>query len=129
MNPSVGQYVQCILRSNSMIEGFVKLWSDNQSILESKDGSNTILIQKTSQDVMIVRIIKQKDIKKMEVENSQLKEKVEKQTTNVFNNDDNKRLVELRAELKNKDKEIIANKLKEHFASNVKPVKYQFPRK
>jgi sRNA-binding regulator protein Hfq len=60
MNPDVGKYVQIFLRNGFKIEGLVKIWSDHKSVIEQTN--ETIIIQKTLDDVFIVKIFENKNI-------------------------------------------------------------------
>lgn len=124
MIPQKGQQVRCVLRNNLIIDGIVESWSDGKSVLRSKDGASVSIIQHTSQDIVVIKIILK--------ETSQIKNDLEQQFEEVCQgpSDDElrlKNLVDLRTLMAEQDKKIIAEKLKEHHVEGVKKVAYGQP--
>jgi hypothetical protein len=116
MNPQKGQYVKCIFNDNSSLEGIVEFWSDQKSVLKSKDNKNILIIQRTLEDVKLVKII---------LGQSQIiqqpKSRVEQKFQQTLNNNPNpydpiknKKLAELKTQLIEQEKKIVAEKLIEH---------------
>ena len=116
MNPQKGQYVKCIFNDNSSLEGIVEFWSDQKSVLKSQDNKNILIIQRTLEDVKLVKII---------LGQSQIiqqpKSRVEQKFQQTLNNNPNpydpiknKKLAELKTQLIEQEKKIVAEKLIEH---------------
>jgi hypothetical protein len=57
MNPIKGQYVRALFYNGTQAEGFVVSWSDEESILTSKDGSLVAIIKNTKDDLMLLEVM------------------------------------------------------------------------
>lgn len=124
-----GQYIKVIFKNNTLIEGIVESWSDQQSILKSADGSNLFIIFQTLEDVMAVKIVLNYcppgELNKRLL---QTQSKFEEVKASPSNDDLRiKRLSELRKELIKQEKEIVAHQLKEHAVSGTSRVNYGIP--
>src|SRR5271166_5906266 len=124
MIPQKGQQVRCVLRNNLIIDGIVEFWSDGKSVLRSKDGVSVSIIQHTSQDIVVIKIILKEPI--------QIKNDLEQQFEEIRqcpSGDDLrlKNLVELNSLMAEQDKKIIVEKLKDHQIDGVKKVAYGQP--
>ncbi len=63
MDPEKGTFVSVYFKNGILEQGIVESWSDNKSVLKSVSGNSLIIIQKTLEDVMLVKIeIKSKPI-------------------------------------------------------------------
>lgn len=125
MTPRKQQHVQCLLRAGGSIEGFVEEWSEGESILKSLDGKSIIIILKTADDIMLVRVfLPEKTLPEIK---SALKEKLDEvlQSGEETNEADLQQLREMAVQ---QEKKIIVEKIKEHHSSGVKRVKYGFPK-
>lgn len=57
MTPKKGQYVRALFYNGTQAEGFVVAWSDEESILTSKDGSLVAIIKNTKDDLMLLEVV------------------------------------------------------------------------
>jgi hypothetical protein len=115
MTPVIGQTVAVLFRNGYKVDGIVISWSDNKSVLKSLTGSSTIVIQKTSEDVMLLKISEAKEIFE------EIKDKPIKQETDI------KKLADLKIELNELEREEIKEKLSEHKPSGLREVVYGIP--
>lgn len=136
MNPDKGCHVKCLLRNNILIEGIVEYWSDTKSVLKSLDGESLSIIQRTSDDILLVKIILKKFEKSEQklIENKPIVSRVEiakklKETLESPTDSDlqKKNIEELKKLSIQQEKEIVANRIKEHSASEIKKTKYSYP--
>lgn len=126
MTPQKQQHVQVLLRVGGTIEGFVEEWSEGESILKSLDGKSIIIIPKTSDDIMLVRVfLPEKTLPEIK---SAIKEKIEEVLQPSGDPEaDEANLQQLREMSIQQEKKIIVEKIKEHHSDGVKRVKYGFP--
>lgn len=132
MIPEKGQYIKCIFRNNAIIEGIVESWSDQRSVLKTSDEENLLIIQRTADDVMIVKIVlesqKVKPIKNKIIAKSNLEKEFSEVYEQPSDNDlRTKRLAELKIMMAEQEKKIITEKLKDHHCSGIKSINYQYP--
>lgn len=129
MKPQKGQYVKIIFNNATQAEGFVEEWSDNTSVLKAEDNSSYLVINKTFEDIMAIKIMithipttqnKQKFEKLVE----EFQETYERPSGNDLRL---KRLGHLRGMMAEQEKKIVAEKMVEHIPSNVQGVKYGNP--
>lgn len=128
MDPQKGQYVKVIFRNGAQAEGYVVSWSDQKSVLTSSDGQSFFIIQKTTEDVMAVKIILEeiKALPQLEVELDEIEEKFEEVYTQPSDSDLRlKNLAQLKAAMVEQEKKIVAEKLKSHTFSGVRKTNYE----
>lgn len=124
MIPKKGQHVKCVLRNNLILEGIVEVWSDEQSSLYSLDRSSISIIQHTSEEVVVVKII----LKSHSQVKNHLEEKFDEVYAQPSDNDLRiKEMAELKILLAEQEKKIISEKIKEHHLGNTKKVTYGQP--
>jgi sRNA-binding regulator protein Hfq len=129
MEPQVGQFVRLFFRNGIQLEGIIEKWSNAESVLKPNNDENRLLIMQTKQDVMICKIIAnhvapEELPKKLNELVSQFQEVYEQPS-----NDDlrTKSLAQLKMAMNKQEKQIIANKLKQHTPSNITRVNYGNP--
>ena len=66
MTLSKGQFVQVRFNNGIFFDGFVQEWTDQKSVLKLADSDDIVIIQKTLQDVLLVKLIAQDPVKKKE---------------------------------------------------------------
>ena len=118
--------VKVVLRNSIQVDGIVESWSEQESVLLLEDGSGKMIITKTSEDVMLIKIISTPTIEELEEEKEELAERFDE--TYLEPSDDGlrlKKLADLRKELDQQDKKIISEKLKSHSITEVRPVRYE----
>jgi hypothetical protein len=128
------------MRNSTIVDGIVEEWSDTQAVLKTIDGQNLLIIQRPTEDIMVVKIalesprpsqsqtekIKEKIIRKSKTE--QIFEQKVAEPSNPYDLSRNKSLAELKVDLAKQEKEIITSKLKEHYLGDVRKVEYGYPR-
>lgn len=126
--------VKLLLSGNIVVEGVVKSWNSNSVHLISLDGSSTSIITHPNEDIRVIKVFEDKvdDVEvsqntKVTVSNLQNKfEEVYRQP--VSDSLRLKKLVDLKKDLIQQEKEIISNKLKDHAIEEVRKIKYEQPR-
>lgn len=119
------QHVKLLLNNNILIEGVVQVWSDSSVEILSLDKQSTSIILHPKEDIRVIKVIHQKELIK---EKSITEKKFEEVSQQVGYDDLKiKKLSELKVDLIKQDKEIVANKLKQHQLSEVKKVNYDYP--
>jgi hypothetical protein len=131
MNPPINSHVKILLRNNTTAEGIVKEW-DTIVKLQSLDGQSYMIILHPQEDIILIKVFLEENYRKNIQEESQ-KTELEQQFQQVVEqpSDDPTRiksLVELRGLLAKQDKQIIANKLKQHYIGTARKVEYGVPR-
>ena len=58
MDPKPGQHIKIFFRNGAMEEGTVVSWSPQKSVLKSLLNDDLMVIQKTIDDIMIIKILK-----------------------------------------------------------------------
>lgn len=115
MNPKQGEYVIVYLRNGLRLEGNIVEWTDGKSVLKSTAETATIIIQKTIEDVLFVKITNFRS------DYEELKEKPIKEE------DDIKRLAELKNELNDMDRADLRERMSSHRADGMREVSYGLP--
>lgn len=124
MIPQKGNHIKCLMRNNSVLEGIVELWSNEQSILRSLDNLSLSIIQNPAQDIVVIKIVLKTPI--------QMKNDLELKFDEEYNKTSNddlrlKNLVDLKNLLNTQEKKIVAEKLKDHHIGEVKKINYGQP--
>ena len=127
MKPDKGQRVKLFMRHNSiLLEGIVENWSDEQVILKSLEDDGLILVNRPSEDIMIVKITaaqvqidEQKQLPEIKAEITEtlretLKPEIEPEIESA-------NLKQLRKLAVLQDRKIIAEKSKQHFGTAAAP--------
>jgi hypothetical protein len=123
MTPSIDQYVKCFLRSSMMLEGFVVEWSDAQVVLRS-DNEDILILHHPSEDIILTKIlvsppqpITPETINETQQEIRQTLHQTLQPNAMEEPKLQQTRLQKLRQLAVQQDKEIIAQKTKEHFGN------------
>jgi hypothetical protein len=127
--------VKLLLSGNIIVEGVVKSWNANSVHLISLDGSSTSIITHPNEDIRVIKVFEDK-VEDVELPKNTTSKATVSSLQNKFEEtykqptSDNlrlKKLVDLKKDLIQQEKEIIANKLKEHTVEEVRKVKYEQP--
>lgn len=131
----VNKHVQILLQNNMILEGTVVEWSPHQVVISSLDDESTSVILHPKEDIRVVKIIGKQNtenVQKLEApEKKKIKLEQKFDETYQMPSDNNlrlKKLAELKSELIEQEKLMIASRLKEHTIGEVKTVKYEQPR-
>jgi hypothetical protein len=134
----VGKHVKLLLQNNLMMEGIVQEWSNKKVSLLALDGKSTSIIAHPRYDIRVIKLIheasvsekpKNELINNTENPKSELNKKFEQVKQSSSDSELRlKTLAELKSELIEQEKIMIASRLKEHTIGEVKTVKYEQPR-
>jgi hypothetical protein len=139
----LGKHVKLLLQNNLMMEGIVQEWSNKKVALLALDGKSTSIIAHPRYDIRVIKLIHEE--KSLQEPKDQITEKpvssdledskseLDKKFNQVKQSpSDNqlriKTLAELKSELIEQEKIMIASRLKEHNIGEVKTVRYEQPR-
>lgn len=115
MIPQPQQHIIIFLRNGITLEGDVVSWSDGKSAIISNQGTTTTVIQKTLEDVLFYKLTNYKQ------EYEEIKEKP------IKNEEDIKKLAELKNEMNEMEKAELREKLSSHQPSGAGPTNYELP--
>ena len=132
MNPKINDLIKVFFRNGFQAEGFVEEWTDQKSSLRSLDGKSILIIQRTIDDIMFVKVLL--DNKPNKINQKLLADEetdLEKKFDEVLKepSDDNmrvKKLAELRILLADQDRKIVAQRLKDHHLPSPKGTNYGY---
>lgn len=118
MNVDKDQRIKLVFRNGTVVDGVVEEWSNAEVKLRSLDGDSILIIPHPTEDIMLVKIMLSKLETKSDPEQNktELEKKFDQahQTSNPYNDLDNKNLADLKVEMAKQEREIIAQKLREH---------------
>lgn len=127
MTPEYGQHVRCFMRSTMVLEGIVENWSDTQVVLKSLDGQSLMIVHRPVEDIMLTKVVLQeieeipeeKETPKEWTETQHnIREKLQEALHPSGDADlDKLNLDQLRHLVHEQDKQMIAQKKKEHFGT------------
>lgn len=132
-----GQFVQIRFNNGIFFDAIIEDWSDQKSIVSLPDTRETVIIQKTLQDVLLVKVFnKSPEIKKKEIE---IKEEKDKKLDNVRSEFDKlkdettsptslKKMSELKDEMNKLEREEVFGRMKEFKPDGVREIVYGLPR-
>lgn len=129
MIPPIESHVKILLRNNATVEGIVKEWSTEVIKLQSLDDQSYIIIPNPAQDIILIKVFLERPAE----EKTEIKTKLEQRFQQMMEQPSdnpirNKSLAELKILLSEQDKQIVANKLKNHYPNEAKKVEYGYPR-
>jgi hypothetical protein len=128
--PKIGQFVQVRFHNGIFFDATVKEWSDGKSILILSD-QNEVIIHNTLQNVLLVKIIKTKNVSE-ETKSEPIKEKLvdelekEKKQHNAVRSDI--KMAELKDELNRLEREEQLQNIKTFKPDGFREVNYGIPR-
>lgn len=126
MIPEKGQQVKCFLRNSVVLEGIVEDWTEAQVVLQSLDKQSLMIVHRPSEDIMLTKIVLGEVPQVISVDKPppplpEVQKGIEQKLHEVQATEDpelqEKNLKELRQLVVEQEKQIIANKTKEHFGS------------
>lgn len=119
------KHIKCIFHNGTLIEGTVESWSSEESVLKSLIDESRLIIPNTSRDIMLIKVVAPQE--KKQVVLPQLDQDIEKVRKEPISDLKNKRLAELKILKSKAEKDIVANKLKEHHVGEVRKTQYGTP--
>ena len=130
MVPVKGNYIKVIFRNGAQAEGHVESWTNGISVIKSEDGLNYFVIQKTSEDVMAIKIMLEDrrsiSVPKIEQHLNTIQEQFQKELEMPSNNDLRlKNLAQLKVAMIEQERKLAAAKLKDHTFSGVRKANYE----
>lgn len=130
MKPEPGQFIQVRFNNGVFFDAIVEEWSDQKSVLKLTDNSNdTVIIQKTLQDILLVKIFANKNIPEVKQQyKTEIDEEFETLKDQAKTDDKILRMAELKDELNKIEREEVFNRTASHTPSGVREVTYGIPR-
>jgi hypothetical protein len=140
MDIQPGQHVKCFFKAGTVVEGIVKSWSKDESELLSLNDNNLMVILHTYEDLMLVKVVLEEPPQEIVAEDpsinprktpqewldAQPKEWIKEKLAEVLTGSDDPDLdkmnmTQLRQLVHEQEKEMIAQKKKEHFGTPSAP--------
>lgn len=139
MNPVKGQLVQVRFNNGVFFDAIVEEWSDQKSILVLPETQEVVILQKTLQDVLLVKVLKpatQELLTQRQVEVSsfdefsfvETQEEFEHWQAKPITDHSLKRMSELKDQLNKMERADRLSKMNEFKANGMKAVNYGIPR-
>jgi hypothetical protein len=129
MTPSKGQKVQVRFNNGVFFDAIVENWSDQKSVLVLPDTGDKVIIQRTLQDVMLVKIFNSQKPSKVEIEEpNEIHEEFEVLKNQPKNENNLKRMSELKDALNKLEREEVLKQATSFKASGIRQVTYGIPR-
>ena len=120
----VGQHVKCFLRSGMVLEGIVEESTGAQVVLRSLSDQSLMIIHRPSEDIMLTKVLQITEGPASPIVQSEdpIQEQVKKKLHEVLEPIDDvelqkKSIQELRQLVVERERQLIANKKREHFGS------------
>lgn len=135
MKPEIKQRIKCLLTNGTLVEGIIENWTDEEVVLLSLDGESLLILPQPQRDIMLIKIVldDKEKIKPVEKPKPKLPQsELHKQFEEVLALPSDtpgriETLAELRKQLTEADKAIVARKLKEHHIGNTRLTEYTNP--
>lgn len=130
-------HVKILLRNNTIVEGIVQDWS-NIVKLKSVDDQSYMIILHPEEDIILIKVflvnslvekiktISKDDLEEVKTELDQRFQQTIEQPSDAPER--SKSLAELKILLAQQERQIVANKLKQHHIGETKKVEYGYPR-
>lgn len=118
-----GKHIRCVFKNGTIIEGIVKEWTTGSVQLQSLNDESIMIILHPEEDIMLIKVLADKPEESGEEKDAlPLKEEIVAKLEEIRAEEDTdlqgKSIAELRQLVKTQEKQIIANKIKEHFPSH-----------
>src|SRR5574339_599291 len=149
MIPPDKSHVKILLRNNTIVEGIVEEWYGNVVKLQSLDDKSYVIIPHPEEDIILIKVltgmpkidlplvdevtdttdtVTSEGVRMVEREISDLESQFET-AKNLPTDDPNKTqtLAQLRILMAEQEKKIISEKVRNHYPSETKKVKYGYP--
>lgn len=133
----VGKHIKCFLRNGMVLEGIPEEWSDSRVVLKALDGQSLMIVHSPTEDILLTKVmlveVPEIPEETKVVEETDAKEQVREKLHEVLESGDDPKLQQmnlkqLRALVVQQEKQMIAQKRKEHFPSgSTGMAKYSHP--
>jgi hypothetical protein len=143
MIPEKGQHVKCFMRSTMVLEGVVEDWTTTEVVLKSLDGQSIMIVHRPVEDIMLTKVVlatpeeipeetpKRETPKELLDAKHDIREKLQEVMTPTGDIEvDKLNLEQLRQLVHDQDRQIIAQRRRQHFGSPGAPkraVRYSSP--
>lgn len=143
---TTGTHIKCLLRTSTVVEGIVQDSSSDEVVLKSLDGKSLLIIHQPEQDIVLTKVVLFEEDEEIPQENEESKsvepvcDGSERTSEQVFckidtNEDPDedpialhvKSIAELKVELAQQERKIIAEKLRDHHLQGPRKVIYGQP--
>lgn len=124
MTPTRGQHVRCFLKIGTMVEGIVEVWSDQQVVLRSLNERSLFLISHPDEDIVLIELVlPEREVSEIQVAIKAKLQEVQNPTEDTEIN--NSHIQQLKKMVREQDKKIMFDKVKEHGISEAKHKRYE----
>lgn len=130
-------HVKILLRNNTIAEGVVQEWS-NIVKLKSVDDQSYMIILHPEEDIILIKVFLENSLEEkiktiFKEDSEEVKTELEQKFQQTIDQPSDetarhKSLAELRVLLSQQERQIIANKLRQHHLGQAKKVEYGYPR-
>lgn len=124
MNIKQNQHIKCIFRNGTIIEGIVQSHSKEELTLLSLHDDSLMVILHPNDDIMLIKIMPNKPAPKETPIQENISNKLKEVQAIEDPNLQNKTIAELKELADKQEKQIIANKIREHFPKGVSRSNY-----
>lgn len=136
--PVIGQHVKCFLRNTMVLEGIAEEWSNTSVVLRSMDGKSLMIVHRPSEDIIMTKVVLEEpeeiSEEKKVVEETEAKQHIRGKLHEVMQPTgdeelDKLNINQLRQMVVDQDRQIIAQKRREHFGTpgNARTTQYSSP--
>jgi hypothetical protein len=125
----IGKHIRCVFKNGTVIEGIVKEWVIGSVQLQSLNDESIMIILHPEEDIMLIKVLADEPEEPAEEEKDAppLKEEIVAKLEEIRTEEDTdlqgKSIAELKQLVKAQERQIIANKIKEHYPSAHAPHK------
>jgi hypothetical protein len=135
MTSFLDQHIKCFLRNSTVAEGIVISWTDKEIQLQSLDGKSILIIHHPAQDIVLTKVMLPQEMTQKCEELSNID--FSPQNVEIAPQDQTedpmflraKSAAQLRVELAQQERRIIAGKLKDHHSTEApRKINYGYPR-
>lgn len=127
-----GTRVKVLLRNNTIVDGIVQEWGETIKLQSLNDQSYMIILH-PKEDIILIKVFPENSSEEIVTVSEEVQTELEQQFQQVLEqpSEDSSRLkslAELRELLVSQERQIIANKLKQHHIGQPRKVEYGSPR-
>jgi small-conductance mechanosensitive channel len=117
-------------------EGIVQSWDNREGVLKSLDGKSLMIIQHPNRDILAIQVILvEQNIQELKNKTEQSISKtagdiiksIQNSDSQEIINDHIKTIAELKKDLDEQERKIVAEKLKDHYIGSTGKAKYELP--
>jgi hypothetical protein len=134
MKLQTGQHIKILFRNRLSEEGIVQSWDNREGVLKSLDGKSLMIIQHPNRDILAIQVIlenpqESKDKAEQSISKTagDIIKSIQNSDSQEIINDHIKTIAELKKDLDEQERKIVAEKLKDHYIGSTGKAKYELP--